>query len=1033
MIGKSDRASAEFLAWESRGRGHEVWEGPVEPEPRFAPFAARERVDVAEDDGRKATFLSSLVRRLSERLSPPSLAAEEVQEDRGEASPRPLERGELMELRASLPDTLRLDLAAYVEFLGSLRTLREPLSFELVATAERIVAQFAAHPADERALRRLLATFLPDVKFTSGDGYLAREWSREGGAHAAALEFGLGKELAVPFAHTRGEPFVGLAGALSDLAEGEVAVFQVIFAQASRPWAESIVRSVSHADGSAYFVNAPELLSGARQKVELPLFAAVVRLAARTSDRDRTWDVIRDAAVSLGAYDSAKGNMLVPLANDGYPADAHEADVALRQSRRSGMLLNAAELAGFVHLPSSDARSPKLRPRTRKTKAAPPAARNPGGLELGINSHDGEERVAALSRDQRSRHVHVIGASGTGKSTLLYRMIMQDIRGGEGVTVLDPHGDLVDRLLGSIPEDRVGDVIVLDPSDEERIVGFNILSAESDWERNMLASDLVSVFRRLSTSWGDQLNSVLHNAILAILKSSRGGTLLELRRFLLEPRYRAEFLATVSDPNLLYYWNKAFPQLSGNKSVGSVITRLDAFLSPESIRYMVAQRESRLDVRDVMDSGKILLAKLSQGAVGKDNSHLLGSLLVAKLQSQAMARQRQAEADRRYHWAYVDEFHDFLTPSMADSLTGVRKYRLGLVLAHQEMRQVEREPEVASALLANAYTRVVFRVGDRDARTMESGFAGFEARDIQSLATGEAICRIERVDQDFSLSVPQAEPVDAGEAERRREAVLAASRGRYGVPRAQMEEAIRASMEPDDAQPVPAAKARRKPEPEEPVERPAPQPEAAPVQERQPVAGPAPAPKRPAAPKLEAQAAQPTAPGVGGVQHKTVQSRVRAAAESLGFLVEVEKEVLGGAGQIDLALSRGGLSIACEVTVTTTVDHEVGNVAKCAQAGFMRIAVVGLSARKLADIEEAVARSLGAGVAALVGYYLPDAFIEHLGALPPPEPAEPEVKTVKGYKVKTTAPKLTPEEAKAKEEAALRLIADAMRRRPKKG
>ena len=283
-------------------------------------------------------------------------------------------------------------------------------------------------------------------------------------------------------------------------------------------------------------------------------------------------------------------------------------------------------------------------------------------------------------------------------------MIRQDLENGEGLAVLDPHGDLVEKVLGTIPSWRIGDVILLDPSDEKFPVGFNVLSAHSDFEKTLLASDLIGVFQRLSTSWGDQMNSVFQNAILAVLESAQGGTLADLRRFLLDDTWRARFLQTVSDPDVRYYWNHAFPQLGGNQSRGPILTRLDMFLSPKPIRYMVSQQENKLDFAEIMDSGKIFLAKLPQGQMGKENAFLLGSLLVAKLQQMAMSRQRLASAKRRPFFCYIDEFQHFITPSMAEILSGARKYRLGLILAHTELRQLERDKEVASAVLSNAFT-----------------------------------------------------------------------------------------------------------------------------------------------------------------------------------------------------------------------------------------------------------------------------------------------------------------------------------------
>ena len=219
--------------------------------------------------------------------------------------------------------------------------------------------------------------------------------------------------------------------------------------------------------------------------------------------------------------------------------------------------------------------------------------------------------------------------------------------------------------------------MLLDPSDEAYPVGFNILSAHSELERNLLASDLVSVFRRLSTSFGDQMNTVLANAIMAFLESTEGGTLSDLRRFLVEPAFRERVLATVRDPEIVYYWQKEFPLLTG-KPQGPILTRLDTFLRPKVIRHMVSQKENRLDFAAIMNGRKILLAKLAQGLIGEENSYLLGTLIVSKLNQMAMSRQNMAAAERKAFYLYIDEFHNFVTPSMAAILAGARKYNLGL-------------------------------------------------------------------------------------------------------------------------------------------------------------------------------------------------------------------------------------------------------------------------------------------------------------------------------------------------------------------
>jgi len=300
------------------------------------------------------------------------------------------------------------------------------------------------------------------------------------------------------------------------------------------------------------------------------------------------------------------------------------------------MLVNVEELVTLVHPPSASVRAERLERGVKKTKAAPAAALG-HPLVLGTNTHNAKTLTVSLDATQRLKHMYLIGASGTGKSTLLLNMILQDMQQGAGFAVLDPHGDLIDQILGQIPEERAEDIVLLDASDEEYPVGFNILTAHSDIEKNLLASDLVAVFRRLSTTWGDQMTSVLGNAILAFLESTQGGTLADLRRFLVEREFREQYLRTVTDPEIIYYWRMEFDLLAGRPQA-PLLTRLNTFLRPKRIRYMVNQREDKLDFRRMMDERKIFLAKLAQGAIGEENAYLLGTLIVTKLHQMALGR-----------------------------------------------------------------------------------------------------------------------------------------------------------------------------------------------------------------------------------------------------------------------------------------------------------------------------------------------------------------------------------------------------------
>jgi hypothetical protein len=1054
-----EQLSAQFHRWEQRGRGWQVFPEPVYPEPPFAPFDGHYLPATPPiDDGARPTFLSSLVQKLSRKLSTEAVTPPTIPEPEAEPEPTPLIRESLVELQASLPDKLDISKEAFEQFLLNLSLCNEPIAFELLGTHKKVVAQFAACASDAPLLRRQLQAFFPEAVFFPREGGLEQAWEAGQGDEALAVEFGLKEEFMLPLASGRLDPFIGMVGALAELQPGELGLFQVLFQPVQHPWAESIVNSVSHADGKSFFINSPELTGAAKNKVARPLYAAVVRILLRAGEFDHVLQLAQDLAGSLRVFAHPSGNELIPLHNLDYPLEEHIEDVLRRQTRRTGMLLNCDELIGFVHLPSSAVRSQVFERQAIKSKAAPGIVRQ-AGLLLGTNEHAGQTVEVRLSAEQRTRHAHIIGASGTGKSTLLFNLIRQDIENGEGVAVLDPHGDLIDRICGIIPPERIPDVVLLDPSDESHSVGFNILSAHSNLEKNLLASDLVAVFQRLSTSWGDQMNSVLQNAILAFLESDRRGTIADLRRFLIETPFRNEFLKSVKDSEVVYYWQKSFPLLSGNKSIGSILTRLDTFLAQKPIRHMVSQPENRLDFAHIMDSGKIFLAKLPEGLLGRENAYLLGTLLVSKFQQIAMSRQAQQIAARRDYWLYIDEFANFITPSMAEILSGARKYRIGLTLAHQELHQLQRNPEVASAVMSHPYTRIVFRVGDDDAKKLADGFSYFEARDLRNLEAGQAVVRVERSDYDFNLSVPLPIEPDRDAAIARRQEVITVSRKAYCTPRAEVEAMLAKShesvptVEPplvdhESTQPTKPVTKSPKVAKLPPVAVPPPaeippvvaeQPKVAlpppPVKILPPVIAEKPKVGEPPA-KIETKPPVTNHPretrelGRGGAQHQAIQKRIKAAAEKLGFRSVIEKPVLDSQGSVDLWLERNNQTIACEVSISTTIDHEVGNVAKCLKADVPKVAVICLDEERLKKIKEAVSGSLGPELATRVEYFLPDDFIAHLKSLPAPasQPAE----TIRhGYKVRRSVANLSAEEQKQKEDIANKMMAEAMQTKRK--
>jgi hypothetical protein len=674
------------------------------------------------------------------------------------------------------------------------------------------------------------------------------------------------------------------------------------------------------------------------------------------------------------------------------------------------MLLNSEELTTLVHLPSFSVRSAKLKRQLTKTKAAPAIAQS-GSLYLGDNHHQGKTTPVYLSEEQRLRHTYVVGATGTGKSTLILNMIIQDIEQGHGIGVLDPHGELIEKILGYVPESRHEDVILLDPADSEYPVGFNILSSGSELEKTILSSDLVSVFRRLSTSWGDQMTAVLGNAILAFLESDTGGTLLDLRRFLVEASYRNEFLGTVRDPEVVYYWQKAFPMLT-SKPQASVLTRLDTFLRPKLIRNMVVQKKG-LDFHNILNTKKIFLAKLSQGLIGEENSYLLGTLIVSALHQAAMARQAMVADQRRTFYLYIDEFQNFITPSMAAILSGARKYHLGLVLAHQELRQLwNQDTEVANSVISNPYTRICFRLGDFDARKLENGFAYFDAQDLQNLGIGAAIARVERSDFDFSLQTHLPPEIDPATAQEREKRLTALSRANYAVNRDEVEKVSGLQM-PEEASPAP-----RKPKKQEAPPSPL---EVSPPAQPQP-SKPAKQPEKKQATELASDLS-----GNGGREHRYLQSLIKKAAEGYGFRAVIEEPTPDGQGKVDVGLKVGKKKVAIEVSVTTSATQELENIKKCLAAGYSQVIICSPKEKRLKAIEALCSEQLKKVEIKKLNFFEPEQLLAHLKDLGAKKAGSE--KLVKGYRVKVEYMPQGEDKKHEKREAIANVIMQAMKRR----
>jgi hypothetical protein len=983
-----ERLTEQFYAWELRGRGWQEFARPVALEPPFRPFPGYFLPPI-KDDGHRPSFLGRLIAPARPVEEPPAIEEPEVESFETDEP--------LIECVVSLPRDEAVKAESAERFLLALSGAELPLAFEVVGLPDQIRVQLVSRAPDAGLLANQLRAFFPEVSISGEPAGLRETWTAAPG-ETVLVHFGLAREFMLPL-HSFGsldpDPLLPLFGALSELEPGEAGLVQVLFARVRERWAESVMQAVHTGGGKPFFADYPELTKLAGEKISRPLYAACLRVAAKSMDQTGAWRIVRDLAGALTHFGAPDANELVPLAvEDG--EDARE-QIFERVSRRPGMILGSDELAALAHLPSASVRVPKLLREIRRSKAAPAISQG-AGILLGENVHHGKTVPVRLPNDLRLRHLHVIGASGSGKSTLLVDLIVQDIEEGRGVGVLDPHGDLVDEIAGRIPAERLGDAILFDPADAAYPVAWNILEAHSELERTLLASDLVGIFRRFSTSWGDQMTSVLGNAVLVLLENP-GSTLLDLREFLVDRQTRERLLAAVDDPYLLSYFRHEF-QLAAGKSVGAILTRLDGFLRSKTVRQIVGARESRLNLRSVVDRGQIFLARLSQGAIGEENAALLGSLLVSKFHQITMSRQEVKREERRPFFLYADECQEVATASMAQLLAGARKYGLGLILAHQDLRQLEsKAPEVASALLGNAGTRIAFRVGDRDAKALSEGLSFFGPADLMSLRVGEAIARIDNSQGDCNLKTHLLPAVEAETATARREAITARSRERYAVPREEPQRAPEAARET----PAPrVAPEERRPLPPTPTS-----PQPRPARESRP---PTPAPM-----------------GRGGPEHQYLQELVKRWAEAKGYRATVEEPISGG-GKVDVALRREGHSLACEISVTTTAEHETGNVEKCLAAGFDEVVLLSLHRGTLGKVREAVEARVEEKDRQRLHFMSPEEFFTFLDA---PEPAAKET-TVGGYKVKVRYKPAEGEAATRKSKAVSEILLKSLKKMKEK-
>ena len=477
----------------------------------------------------------------------------------------------------------------------------------------------------------------------------------------------------------------------------------------------------------------------------------------------------------------------------------------MRQFTDGGFILNISELASVYHLPHTSVETPNIVWATSKT-AEPPAqlpvltgvASNDENISaFGLTNFRGINHQFGLLRRDRSRHVYIIGQTGSGKSGMLELLALSDVFYNQGYCIIDPHGDFAIDNLRFVPESRVKDVVYFNPADREYPMAFNPLEVTDPAKKPNICSEVIGVLKRMfGESWGPRLEHILRYTILALLDRPET-TLLDISRLLTDKDFRKETLEYCKDVTVLQFWKHEFGQWNEkqvNESIAPVLNKVGAFTANPIIRNIIGQPKSSFDIRKIMDEGKILVVNLSKGLVGEDNAGILGSFLITKVQLAAMSRSDIADIkDRRPFYLYVDEFQNFSTDSFAVILSEARKYGLNLTVANQYVAQMTEN--VRDAVFGNVGTTISFRVSADDAPILAKQFEpAFDESDIIQLNNRHFIISMiingEKVPA-FSattLSLPKT-PQDNYEQ------IVEYSRATYARPRAEVEAEIRATIE----------------------------------------------------------------------------------------------------------------------------------------------------------------------------------------------------------------------------------------------
>ena len=535
------------------------------------------------------------------------------------------------------------------------------------------------------------------------------------------------------------DPLSSVLSVLSKSSPDEIALVQYALESAGSSWqakgASYAEKGTKNEDGS-YSPRSDQNII--KEKISYPGFNVSVRLAANTNE------TLRELTSAFGVFTRADGNSF-STSRGGFFGKGNPLKGLVERQVSDNQILNIVELATVWHLPSDKIKTPTIAWGT-SVLSEPPE-----NLPSAINMSDEEKqhinffaRTIFKNRDtifgikdiDRRRHIWNIGKTGTGKSTLIANMAIDDLKKGRGLAVIDPHGDLSEIILDYVPKSRINDVIYFNPADKDYPIVINPLEVTNKEEAELVVSGIVSIFNKIfGFSWGPRLEYILRTTLLT-LSDVPNTTLKDVPLILTNASYRSQVVARITDPTLKSFWVDEFDKMPPNlqkEAISPILNKVGQFVTSPLIRTVIGHPKSTISLDDVMNQGKILLANLSQGRLGEDNAALLGAMLITKLQLAAMHRVDMPEEQRRDFYLYVDEFQNFATGSFIKIMSEARKYRLNIMLANQYMAQIPEE--VQKAILGNAGTIMTFSLGASDATILFKEFAEvFSETDLVNLS-----------------------------------------------------------------------------------------------------------------------------------------------------------------------------------------------------------------------------------------------------------------------------------------------------------